>query len=249
MKKDNRIQLEELEQQDKQDQSQEEKKSSSKKVVSIFIGLDILLVIVVILLLCLKGCKVDNNQSNTEPEIDMVRVNKITDVFKGIVKKNIQYGGYTDDNLDRVMAITYTDNYPDNFSLNISVTSETKVYYCVVNDYPYEGNKEKYNDFLSYLLLDTTEYKPTKSDCELHPYSKTDDRVNTSKSVNKYVIGETSSEPKDNYLYGFYRENNEFYVYQDKLVEDGVDPFSSPSNQVIKSDSPLFDYYGALLTI
>ena len=236
-------------QKEKQEEQQnQEEKSSTKKIVSIFIGLDILLVIIVVLLLCLKGCKVDNSQSNTELEIDMVRVNKITDVFKGMVKKNIQYGGYTDDNLDRVMAITYTDNYPNNFSLNISVTSETKVYYCVVSEYPYEGNKEQYSDFVSYLLLDTTEYKPTKSGCELHPYSKTDNRINSSKSVNKYAIGETSSEPKDNYLYGFYQENNEFYVYQDKLVTEGVDPFSNPSDQIIKSDAPLFDYYRALIS-
>ena len=232
----------------KEQQNQEEK-SSTKKIVSIFIGLDILLVIIVVLLLCLKGCKVENNQSYTEPEIDMVRVNKITDVFKGIVKKNIQYGGCSDDNLDRVVAITYADNYPNNYSLNISVTSETKVYYCVVSGYPYEGNKEEYSDFISYLLLDTTEYKPTKSDCELHPYNKTDNRVNTSKTINKYVIGETNSEPKDNYLYGFYQENNEFYVYQDKLVTEGVDPFTNPSDQIIKSDSSLYDYYRALLTI
>ena len=231
------------------EQGNQEEKSSTKKIVSIFIGLDILLVIVVVLLLCLKGCKTPVKQP-TEPEvIDMVRVNKITDVFREMVKKNIQYNGFDNDELDKVMAVTYEDNYPDSFSLKLSVTSETKVYYCVVNDYPYDGNKEEYSDFVSYLLLDITEYKPTNSYTELHPYAKTETRVNTSKTVNRYVIGETSSEPKDNYLYGFYRENNEFYVCQDKLVEDGVDPFSSPSNQVIKSDSPLFDYYGALLTI
>ena len=232
-----------------QEQQNQEEKPFTKKIVSIFIGLDILLVIIVVLLLCLKGCKVDNNQSNIEPEIDMIRVNKITDVFKGIVKKNIQYGGYTDDNLDRVVAITYTDNYPNNFSLNISAVSESKVYYCIIDSYPYEGDKEQYNDFVSYLLLDTSEYKPTKSDCELHPHNKIDTRVNTSKSVNKYVIGETNSEPNDNYLYGFYQENNEFYVYQDKLINEGIDPFNNPCDQIIKNDSPLYDYYHALLAI
>ena len=230
------------------EQGNQEEKSSTKKIVSIFIGLDILLVIIVVLLLCLKGCKTPVEQP-TEPEVDMVRVNKITDVFREMVKKNIQYNGFDNDELDKVMAITYEDNYPDSFSLKLSVTSETKVYYCVVNDYPYDGNKEEYNDFVSYLLLDTTEYKPTNSYTELHPYAKTETRVNTSKTFNRYVIGETSSEPKDNYLYGFYRENNEFYVYQDKLIEEGIDLFLNPSNQVIKSDSPLFDYYGALLII
>ena len=228
------------------EQGNQEEKSSTKKIVSIFIGLDILLVIIVVLLLCLKGCKTPVEQP-TEPEVDMIRVNKITDVFREMVKKNIQYNGFDNDELDKVMAVTYEDNYPDSFSLKLSVTSETKVYYCVVNDYPYDGNKEEYNDFVSYLLLDTTEYKPTNSYTELHPYAKTETRVNTSKTVNRYVIGETSSEPKDNYLYGLYRENNEFYVYQDKLVEEGIDLFLNPSNQVIKSDSILYDYYQGLL--
>ena len=228
------------------EQGNQEEKSSTKKIVSIFIGLDILLVIIVVLLLCLKGCKTPVEQP-TEPEVDMIRVNKITDVFREMVKKNIQYNGFDNDELDKVMAVTYEDNYPDNFSLKLSVTSQTKVYYCVVNDYPYDGNKEEYNDFVSYLLLDTTEYKPTNSYTELHPYAKTETRVNTSKTVNRYVIGETSSEPKDNYLYGLYRENNEFYVYQDKLVEEGIDLFLNPSNQVIKSDSILYDYYQGLL--
>ena len=236
-----------LKQQDKQEQPNQEEKSSTKKIVSIFIGLDILLVIIVVLLLCLKGCKADNNQSNTEPVIDMVRVNKITDVFRKMVKKNIQYNGFDNDELDKVMAVTYEDNYPDNFSLKLSVTSESKVYYCEVTDYPYDGNKEEYNDFVSYLLLDTTEYRPTIGHVELHPNSKTDTRINTSKSVNRYVISETSSEPKDNYLYGFYKENNEFYVYLDKLIVEGTDPFSNPSNQVIKNDSPLYDYFRGLL--
>ena len=233
-----------------EEQPQKEKKSSSKKIVSIFIGLDILLVIIIVLLLCLKSCKnTQEEPNNTEPEIDMVRVNKITDVFKKIAKDNIQYAGFDDDPLDKVMAITYEDNYPNKFSMNISVTSETKVYYCIVEDYPYDGDKEQYNDFISYLLLDTTEYKPTNGHSELHPYTKTDTRVNTSKSVNKYVIGETSSEPKDNYLYGFYRDldNKDFYIYQDQLIEENVDPFSKNSDQIIKSDSLLYDYYRALL--
>ena len=170
------------------EQGNQEEKSSTKKIVSIFIGLDILLVIIVVLLLCLKGCKTPVEQP-TEPEIDMVRVNKITDVFREMVKKNIQYNGFDNDELDKVMAITYEDNYPDSFSLKLSVTSETKVYYCVVNDYPYDGNKEEYNDFVSYLLLDTTEYKPTNSYTELHPHAKTETRVNTSKTVNRYING------------------------------------------------------------
>lgn len=169
----------------------------------------------------------------------MVRVNKITDVFKEIVNKNIQFNGYDDDPLDKVMAITYEDNYPSNFSLSISVTSASKVYYCIVTDYPYSGDTSSYSNFIDYLLLDSTEYKATNSDCELYPHSIASITINTSKSVNRYVIGETSSEPKDNYLYGFYKENDEFYVYQDKPVTDGVDPFVNNANQVINNNSLL----------
>ena len=226
--------------------NQEEKKSSTKKIVSIFIGLDILLVIIVVLLLCLKGCKTPVEQP-TEPEIDMVRVNKITDVFRDIVKKNIAYVGYDDDELDKVMAITYQDNYPDNFSLKLAISSSTKVYYSEVTSYPYDGKKEEYNDFVSYLLLDTTSYRASNAHIELNFTSITDLRVNTSKAVNRYVISESNSEPKDYYLNGFYKENDEFYVYIDALIGIDTDPFASPSNQVLKDDSSLYDYYKGLL--
>ena len=230
------------------EQGNQEEKSSTKKIVSIFIGLDILLVIIVVLLLCLKGCKTPVEQP-TEPEVDMVRVNKISDVFRSIVKKNIAYVGYDDDELDKVMAITYEDNYPENFSLKLAVSSSSKVYYSEVTSYPYDGNKEEYDDFVSYLLLDTTSYRASNAHIELNFTSITDLRVNTSKAINRYVISESSSEPKDHYLNGFYKENDEFYVYIDTLIGIDTDPFINPSNQVIKSDSPLFDYYGALLTI
>ena len=230
------------------EQGNQEEKSSTKKIVSIFIGLDILLVIIVVLLLCLKGCKTPVEQP-TEPEVDMVRVNKITDVFRGIVKKNIAYVGYDDDELDKVIAITYQDNYPDNFSLKLAVSSSSKMYYSEVTSYPYDGNKEEYNDFVSYLLLDTTSYRASNAHIELNYTNITDLRVNTSKVVNRYVISESSSEPKDYYLNGFYKENDEFYVYMDTLVGIYTDPFTNPSNQVLKNDSPLFDYYGALLPI
>ena len=102
--------------------NQEKKKSSSKKIVSIFIGLDILLVIIIILLLCLKSCKNNNNaqESSDGTPIDIERNNRITDLFKGIVKKLLVANGYDDDYLTNVNAISYADNYPNNFTLNIS---------------------------------------------------------------------------------------------------------------------------------
>ena len=246
--------MEEDNRQDKQEvvePKQEDDKSSSKKAISIFIAIDILLVIIIIVLLCLKSCKDNNNQesnnNNKEPEIDLVRFNKITDVFKGIVKKNMEFNLYNDDPLDKAIAVSYIDNYPNNFTLNISVTSATKMYYCTVTDYLYDGNKEEYSNFIDYLLLDTTEYKVSHGTNGVTKTTLTDDKITTSQSVNKYVISESDSDPKDKYINGFYQANNEFYIYQNILLEDGINPFTKPSNQVIKSDSPLYDYYRGLL--
>ena len=98
----------------------QEEKKPHKKAISIFIAVDILIVIIIILLLCLKNCKpVPNQDSNGEQPIDTVRVNKITDIFRSIVKKNMDYMSITDNNIDKVIAITYIDNYPDTFNLNI----------------------------------------------------------------------------------------------------------------------------------
>ena len=239
-----------LKQQDKQEQpNQEEKKSSSKKIVSIFIGLDILLVIIIILLLCLKSCKNNNNakESSDGTAIDVERNNKITDIFKKIVKKNLVANGYDDDYLTEINAITYIDNYPNNFSLNISVSSLSKVYYCSISDYPYEGESSTYDNFLSYLLLDTTEYKASKSSASVNPLKLTDKTISTSKDKYKYVISESNSEPVDRYIDGFYLEDGNYYIYQNKLVVDNTDPFTSVSNQIINSESPLYNYYQGLL--
>ena len=225
----------------------QEEKKPHKKAISIFIAVDILIVIIIILLLCLKNCKpVPNQDSNGEQPIDTVRVNKITDIFRSIVKKNMDYVSITDNDIDKVVAITYSDNYPNTFNLNISVTTESNLYYLTISDYTYDGNKEEYNNFLDYLLLDTTEYKVSHGNNDIYKSSILDTKITTSQSVNRYIISESTG--GDKYINGFYKNNNEFYVYQNALVIEGVDPFTKPSNQIIKSDSPLYDYYRALLT-
>ena len=230
--------------------NQEKKKSSSKKIVSIFIGLDILLVIIIILLLCLKSCKNNNNaqESSDGTPIDIERNNRITDLFKGIVKKLLVANGYDDDYLTNVNAISYADNYPNNFTLNISVSSLSKVYYCSISDYPYEGGTSTYDNFLSYLLLDTTEYKVSKSSASVNQYKLTDKTINTSKDKYKYVISESNSEPVDTYIDGFYLEDGNYYIYQNKLVVDNTDPFTNASDQIIDSGSTLYGYYRFLMS-
>ena len=186
----------------------QEEKSSTKKIVSIFIGLDILLVIVVVLLLCLKGCKTPVKQP-TEPEvIDMVRVNKITDVFREMVKKNIQYNGFDNDELDKVMAVTYEDNYPDSFSLKLSVTSETKVYYCVVNDYPYDGNKEVLIDYGGFGAQGCTYMGCYRYD------DKTDEYV---ESTGFSCISNPKLDSEGEYIFGSHRDTatmHSYYAYK-----------------------------------
>lgn len=230
------------------EQLQEEKKPSSKKIISIFIGLDILLVIIIVLLLCLKSCKNNNNaqESSDGESIDIERNNRITDLFKGIVKKNLVANSYDDDYLTDVNAISYVDNYPNNFTLNLSVSSLSKVYYCSITDYPYEGDTSTYDNFLSYLLIDTTEYKVSKSTASVNRYKLTDKTINTSKDKYKYVLSESDSEPADRYIDGFYLEDGNYYIYQNKLVVDNTDPFTSASDQIINSDSPLHEYYQTL---
>ena len=225
----------------------QEEKKPHKKAISIFIAVDILIVIIIILLLCLKNCKPVPNQDNSgEQPIDTVRVNKITDIFRSIVKKNMDYVSITDNDIDKVVAITYSDNYPNTFNLNISVTTESNLYYLTISDYTYDGNKEEYNNFLDYLLLDTIEYKVPHGNNDIYKSSILDTKLTTSQSINRYIISESTG--GDKYINGFYKNNNEFYVYQNALVIEGVDPFTKPSNQIIKSDSPLYDYYRALLT-
>ena len=242
---------EELEQQDKQEQKEnnKEKRKQTLKTVVISVICTLLFVILLLLfvILCLKNCsaKGNNEQTSSSQPIDTERNNKITDVFLDIVNKQMTFDGYDADELTSVVAVTYEDNYPTNFNLNIIVNSDSKVYYYYASDVNYPDDKSGYDDFVSYLLMNTTDHV-LNGDITLSLLEKTNEVINTSKTSYKAIISKSAS--NDKYLSGFYYENNNFFIYQKRLIVEGEDSFAGVGDQKIDSMSPLYDYYRGLLT-
>ena len=226
-------------------EGRDEKMSSTFKVVMITV-ISTLLIIAVLLLLLLFGmkkCQGNTNSGSSEPPIDTERNNKISDVFKDIVKKQMITFGFDEDELKNVNAISYKDNYPSSFSLNITVTSGSKVYYYMANDINYPSDKNGYDNFLSYLLLDSTSHSLI-GDIDMTSLEKSDISINTTKETYKAVIG-TSTE--GSYLSGFTYEEDSFSIYQKRLIVEGNDPFLGVGDQKISNGDPLYNYYQGLL--
>ena len=141
---------EEKKQQSQQEEKEQDKKKYTLKVVITTVIATLLLI--AILLLCvlfgLKNCS-GHSKDNTSSElpIDTERNNKITEVFKDIVNKQMTFDGYDADTLKSVNVVAYQDNYPSKFNLNIVISSESKVYYYYASDVNYPSDKNGYDNF------------------------------------------------------------------------------------------------------
>ena len=225
-------------------EGRQEKMSSTFKVAMITV-ISTLLIIAILLLLLLFGMKKcqGNTNSSSEPPIDIERNNKITDVFKDIVKKQMVTFGFDEDELKNVNAVTYEDNYPTSFDLNITVNSDTKVYYYYIDDCSYPSSGDEYTNFVEYLLLDTTSHT-LAGDITLTSLEKVDGSINTTEIAYKAVLAKDATDAL--YLSGFKYRDNSFFVFQKEGL-DCEEAFLGDGDQKISDDSPLFDSYRGLL--
>ncbi|MBO7573827.1 MAG: hypothetical protein J6T25_03525 [Bacilli bacterium] len=230
--------------QDNKEQKKKQAKRDLKIVIASVIGT--LLFIVILLLLVLLGLKKCNNNSSDPQSSNSSSikydygVNKIDEVFKGIVKNQLVVDGFDEDILTDVVSVTYSD-ISTSFDLNIEVRSESKVYYYRLSNYPYSG----FDNFVPYLLsLDLdTKLSLDEGTISLDTYLPTSETITTDKEC-RYLISSNMS-GTDKYFSGFYYQNNEYYIYQNKILISN--PFSETSNQVIGLDSPLYGYFQKLM--
>ena len=223
-----------------------EKRKSTLKTIIITVIVTLLIVILILFLtiFCLKNCSSNNNKNNSgDTPIDTERNNKITDIFKDIVKKQLDIDGFDLDELETISAVTYNDNYPTSFDLNIVSISDDSVYYYSSANNTYPTNVEGYDNFLSYLLIDETSHI-LNGEISLNKLNLVNERITTNKSDYKYIISKASNE--DRYLSGFYYEDNNFFIYYKHLLIND-DPFIGVGDQLINNTSPLYDYYRGLL--
>lgn len=245
----------ELEQIDKQEVKEEKKeqgKRDSKLVIASVICTLLFIIILLLLVLlglkkCSKGPDVGSSSSSepssNEPIYDYDDV-KLNDVFKKIVYNQVYIDMGTEDPVDEILAVNYSD--ADNkFTLDIDARIGDKVYYYHASNVEY-SNHETFVEHL--LTLDTNQTLPiitTGEETSVAWLDKTEERL-TNEVVGAHYVIFSSASPK--YLSGFYFNNpsNEYYVYQ-KMELTNTDAFPSNSSIKIGLDSPLYRYYNEIL--
>ncbi len=224
---------------------QDSKKKNIKKFLIIFFLFDLVVAIIFLLFLGIQRCSGPSSHNSSNPSINY-DVEKLDNKFKSIVNSyRLGPGGMSSDNIIEVEAVTYTDNYDSGaFSLSISVLSESnKVYLYTANNVSYPEDKSKFDNLVSYLLLEDTPDIFDGDNFALETFNKTEEVITTDK-VCKYVISSNISGTAT-YLDGFYFENNNYYLYQNKEVTND-NPFGETATMVIEPSNPLYQYYQSL---
>ena len=252
----------ELEQQEQKQESKEQKQEENKKtlktiIISVICTLLFVVILLLFVILGLKRCAPTNNGGNTSseqpsgPKYDY-DTTLLNDKFKAIVKGYMDGpGGMDPDNITEVKSVTYVDNYDDgNFSLNISVISESnKLYVYKVHKAFYPEDKSGFDNLISYLLLDSTPDVFVDGDLETefgcNTFIPTTEVVTTDKQCRYVISNNTAGTIK--YFDGFYFDNNQYHVYHHQEYDVATDPFTKQVDMVVNLDHPLYGYYQSLL--
>ena len=256
--KDNQLKSEELKQQEQGQQNKENKKTLKTVIISVICTLLFIIILLLLVILGMKRCAPNNSGASTSseqpsgPKYDYDTV-KLNDKFKAIVKGYMDGpGGMDPDNITEVKSVTYIDNYDDgNFSLNISVLSESnKLYVYKAHKAFYPEDKSGFDNLISYLLLDDTpniftEGDPLETEFSCNTFIPTTEVMTTDKQC-RYVISNNIA-GTIKYFDGFYFDNNQYHVYHHQEYNVDTNPFTKQADMVVGLDHPLYGYYQSLL--
>ena len=241
---------EELEQQDKQEQKeerQEERKKTLKTVItSVICTLLFVVILLLLMLLGLKQCshEANNPSSGTSSEPTYNYNTELLDnQFIKIVNFERQAIGY-EEAPSKVVAVSYTDNYPNNFSISITAIAGNTLYYYNINNYSYSGDTSSYDNCIGYIsILDITARLDSVGAVQtIQSSTVTNETIETNKG-NHYVI---SSASPLKYFSGFYLDNKQYKVYNYIEFTSGDNPFNSEPSFKVNSNDPLYGYYQEL---
>ncbi len=167
------------------------------------------------------------NQNLRDMSIDGILNSRLLN----IVAEKVLAENLPEEDLSQIIAVTYTDNYPNSFDLDITAASENNVYFYSASSVNYPNDKIGFDDWSSYLK-------------QINPGS-----LNGTVNLSKETISETEIETEkygkwvvstdgtnEKHISGYYFENNEYHVYQKVAVIENVDPFTSDAKQIFKSN-------------
>ena len=244
---------EELKQQeiDNKKQNKEDNKDKKKTlktvIISVISTLLFIIILLLIILLCLKNCSKQNNSGINNSGSSGPRYNYdnelLDDKFKKIVNYEREFYTYEEEPTE-VVSVSYLDNYPNNFTLNIVTKATDKVYLYNIKDCSYTGDKSSYDNCISYILSVDINGR-LNGDVNLDKNTLENISINTSKSSYKFIISKSLTD--NYYLSGFYYENNEFFIFNNRLYSEGNDPFLGVGDQRVTIEDPLYGYYQNIL--
>ena len=232
----------------------EEKKTNNKRDtfrVAIISSVSTLILIIIILLLVIFGMK-NCSSNNKETSSSSSNVNEPTyhydnellnNQFIKIVNFERQAIGY-EEAPSKVVAVSYTDNYPNNFSISITATAGNTLYYYNISNYSYSGDTSSYDNCIGYIsTLDITARLDSVGAVQtIQSSTVTNETIETDKG-NHYVI---SSATPLKYFSGFCLDNNQYKVYNYVEFTSGDNPFNTESSFMVNSNDPLYGYYQSL---
>lgn len=195
-------------------------------------------------LFSLKNCDKENNAfiSSYNSSLSMkynYDSEQLDKRFKSIVNQELSFEGF-EDKITDIVAVTYIDNYPSSFSLDISSKCGNTLYFYQLEGYAYTGDKISYDNFVGYLLSLTSNDR-LEGNCTLERLEVVDEPITTSKISYKCVVAKSSTNVK--YAFGYYYQNNNYYVCNNEAYVRNVDFFTSNTITVISNQSPLYNFY------
>lgn len=227
----------------KQQDNDNKKKTLKTVITTVICTLLFIIILLLLILLGLKKCSNDNNNlSSIEPPSsqEIKEDKEITDRLLFIVKKQMEDMLMEEDTLTNVVAVTYSDNYPDNYNLHITARSDSKLYFYTADNANYSGDKSTYTDLATYLKVDTSTYLGGTINLEREIITL--DEINTTIPKSKLVVSKSDTDIK--HVSGFYLDNdNKFHIYQRKDLETFD---ATGSDQIIEVGKTLYTYYQGL---
>ena len=227
--------------------SQEQGKKTLKTVIiSVVCTLLFIIIVLLLVLLGLKKCSrvSDNSGSSTSGEPTYNYDNELlNNQFIKIVNYERLALGY-EEAPSKVVAVSYTDNYPNNFSISITATAGNTLYYYNINNYSYSGDTSSFDNCIGYIsTLDITSRLDSVGAVQsIQSSTVTNETIETDKG-NHYVI---SSATPLKYFSGFYLDNNQYKVYNYIEFTSGDNPFNTEPSFKANSNDPLYGYYQSL---
>ena len=259
--------MEELEQEQQKQEAKERKKEENRKTLKTVITSVIctLLFVIILLLLILLGLKKcmgrvpdigdSSNNDNTSSEYVEIYDNvTLNDVFKTIVNKHLFINFDENKEMSDIIAVTYTDNYPNKFDLSITACTDEEVFFYSITNCVYQNNVDGYDNLATYLLkqdkaepqhlafMSDSEIGDLDFSVDLSRANKTTAEViTTNKPDSHFVTSMTPSSVK--YISGYYYQDNKYYVYDKLEYTDQNNPLDNNEGTLIDDTSLLYGYY------